>query len=128
MDDLISRIVKVEREAKDYGFYWPDFASVLEQVRSECDEVEELLQDKDSSQKHLKEELGDLLHAVFSLCVYCNQDPQQTLSEALEKFEKRFALTKDFAKQDGHLNLHGKTSEEMMKYWHQAKLGAKLGE
>ena len=122
MDNLISRVVRIEKQAKDYGFYWCDFASVLEQVRSECDEVEELLNDANSSKERLKEELGDLLHAVFSLCVYCNQNPQQTLEQALKKFEKRFALTKAFAEKDGHLDLHGKTSEEMMKYWHKAKL------
>lgn len=120
-DDLIKHLEEVELEAKDYGFYWPDSASVMEQIYSECKEVDELLGNNDSSTERLKEEIGDLMHAVFSLCVFCGFDSKDTLEKALNKFKKRFERTKYFAQEDGNYNLHGKNMEEMMKYWKQAK-------
>ncbi len=122
MSNIIERLAKLEKNAEEYGFYWPDYASILKQIRSECDEVEELLVDDSSAKIRLAEEIGDLLHAVFSLCVYCKLDPQIVLDDATKKFEKRFNLTKQFAMEEGHQNLHGKTMEEMMKYWNKAKI------
>ena len=121
MDNVIKKIVTSEMKAKEYGFYWRDYATVMDQVRSECDEVDELIIDPTSSRERLKEEMGDLLHAVFSLCIYCELDPELTLNNSLNKFEERYKLTKHFAKEDGHHNLHGKTTEEMMIYWNKAK-------
>lgn len=119
MKGVIKKVEKLENEAKEYGFYWPNSDAVMQQIYSECQEVQELL-DQGNSQR-LQEEIGDLLHAVMSLCVYCGYDTEITLTQALNKFEKRFNMTKFFAESDGHSNLHGKTMDEMMKYWKMAK-------
>ena len=70
MGDAIKKIIQLEKQAKEYGFYWPDHESVMKQIYSECDEVNEVLADSCSSKERLEEEVGDLLHAVFSLCVF----------------------------------------------------------
>jgi len=62
-----------------------------------------------------------LLHAVLSLCIYCDLDPELTLRKSVSKFEKRFELTKYFAAEEGYHNMHGKSAEEMLKYWNKAK-------
>jgi uncharacterized protein YabN with tetrapyrrole methylase and pyrophosphatase domain len=121
LSDVIKRIINLEREAEEFGFYWPDVTEVMKQIRSECDEVDELLADSALLKQRLAEEIGDLLHAVFSLCVFCKLDPHVVLTDATNKFEKRLTLTKSFAKEDGHQNLHGKAIDEMMKYWNKAK-------
>ncbi len=119
MNDIIKKVEKLENEAKEYGFYWPNSDAVMQQIYSECQEVEELL-DHNNSQR-LQEEIGDLLHAAMSLCIYCGYDAEITLTKALNKFEKRFNMTRVFAERDGHSSLHGKTMDEMMKYWKMAK-------
>ena len=93
----------------------------MQQIHSECREIDELLPTKESNPERLQEEIGDLLHAAISLCVYCGYDTNITLEQALNKFEKRFHQTKYFAAKDGYSNLHGKNMEEMMKYWKMAK-------
>ena len=119
--DIIKKIVKVENQAKNFGFYWPNTDVIMDQIHSECQEIDELLKDKNSSPERLQEEIGDLLHAAFSLSVYCGHDPENTLEEALAKFEKRFIQTKNLAQEAGHKNLHGKNMKEMMAYWDKAK-------
>ena len=120
-DDLIKNLEISEKQAKDYGFYWPNSNEIMKQIRSECKEVEDLLDSQNPSPKHLQEEIGDLMHAVFSLCVYCGFDSKITLEQTLAKFEKRFAGLKHFAEQAGHKDLHGQTMEQMMQYWQKAK-------
>jgi uncharacterized protein YabN with tetrapyrrole methylase and pyrophosphatase domain len=122
MTDLLKKVESLEIQAKEYGFYWHNAEQVMQQIHSECKEIEELLDDRNKQSKELQEEIGDLLHAAISLCVYCGYDSKTTLEQALNKFEKRFIMTKYYAKQDGHNNLHGKTVKEMMKYWDMAKM------
>ena len=119
--NIIKKIVEVEKQAKDFGFYWPNTDVIMDQINSECEEIDELLKDKNSSSKRLQEEIGDLLHAAFSLSFFCGHNPEATLEEALAKFEKRFIQTKNLAQEAGHQNLHGKDMDEMMEYWDQAK-------
>lgn len=119
MNDIIKKVEIIEKQAKDYGFYWPNTDAVMQQILSECQEVEELL-DKPKSER-LQEEIGDLLHATISLCVFCGYDTKVTLEQALNKFEKRFNMTKVFSQKAGHHNMHGQSMNEMMKYWDMAK-------
>lgn len=119
--NIIKKIIEVEKQAKDFGFYWPNTDVIMDQILSECQEIDELLKDKNSSPERLQEEIGDLLHAAFSLSFFCGHNPEITLEEALAKFEKRFIQTKELAQKAGHKTLHGKTMNEMMKYWNQAK-------
>jgi uncharacterized protein YabN with tetrapyrrole methylase and pyrophosphatase domain len=119
MSDILKKVETVEEQAKNYGFYWPNADAVMQQIYSECQEVEELLDT--NSHERLQEEIGDLLHAVLSLCTYCGYDTKITLEQALNKFEKRFNMTKTFAQRAGHQDMHGKNMNEMMKYWDMAK-------
>lgn len=119
--DILNKIASLEKQAKDFGFYWQDSKTIIQQIRSECAEIEELLENK-SNTDSLQEEIGDLLHAAFSLCIYHNYNPQDTLEKSTKKFEKRFNLTKIYAQEDGLKNLKESSPQEMMKYWNKAKL------
>jgi uncharacterized protein YabN with tetrapyrrole methylase and pyrophosphatase domain len=119
--EIFKKLTQLELDSKEYGFYWPNTASVIEQIKSEVIEVEELLQDKNHSKKHLQEEIGDLIHAVFSLCLYCNYDPKITLNNSLEKFKKRYKKVKELALKDGLMDLRNTPIEKSMQYWHIAK-------
>lgn len=118
--DLFTEVERQETEAKEFGFYWEHIDQLIDQIKSECKEVKEAFEQNDRA--HLQEELGDLMQAAISLAVYCNVDPASTLKLSIDKFQKRYDAVVDLAKKDGLKTLHGKSFEELMVYWDQAKL------
>jgi uncharacterized protein YabN with tetrapyrrole methylase and pyrophosphatase domain len=120
-ENLIEKLIELEVRAKQQGFYWQDVNAIIQQIYSECDEVKELLSDQHTSVVRLKEEIGDLMHAVVSLCLYCDFSPKKTLAQAVSKFEKRFNMIKVLAEKDGHQDFHGKTADQLTQYWQEAK-------
>lgn len=75
----------------------------------------------DQNKSKLQEEIGDLLHAAFSLCIFCGLDAEQTLKDSVTKFERRFLSVKQLAAKDNLHTLKGKNFKELMLYWDQAK-------
>ena len=121
--ELLNRVGALEKEADDFGFSWENTSQIMEQIQSECLEIKEHLDGfkGESNNSSLQEEIGDLLHAVFSLCVFCKLDPQDTLSQTLNKFERRLKRVKNLATDQGLENLKGHSFEELMLFWKQAK-------
>jgi uncharacterized protein YabN with tetrapyrrole methylase and pyrophosphatase domain len=120
--NLLKKIRSLEEEAAAFGFQWETTSQIMEQIRSECLEVEEHLNvegNKDTSA--LQAEIGDLLHAVFSLCVFCKLDPKETLQQTVDKFERRFLAVKMIAKEKQLTTLQGLSFDELMSIWKQAK-------
>lgn len=117
--DIFDRLVQLEREAVEFGFKWETTEQILAQIRSEITEIEVHLQDQ--HQEKLREEIGDLLHAVFSLCVFCQLDPQMTLIHSIEKFARRFQMVKKLAMENGLSSLQGKSFSDLMYYWECSK-------
>lgn len=120
---LLEKIVKLEKEADDFGFKWENTDQIMAQIHSECDEVTEQLQNTefDANKVKLEEEIGDLLHAVFSLCVFCKLSPQTTLEKTLTKFERRLSAVKQLANAHGLMTLENHSFGELMEYWARAK-------
>jgi uncharacterized protein YabN with tetrapyrrole methylase and pyrophosphatase domain len=119
-DDLFKRVEDQEIAAKEFGFYWEHLNQLIEQIQSECLEIQEAWQKNDRT--HLQEEVGDLLQAAVSLAVFCNLDPSETLLKSIEKFEKRYRALVDLALKDGHSHLHHQSFEVLMNYWNRAKI------
>lgn len=118
-NSLFKRIEEQEMTAKYFGFYWERIDQLLDQIKSECEEVDESWKKNDRS--HLQEEIGDLLQAAVSLAIFCNFDPGETLLKSVEKFQKRYDALVRLAKLDGHENLHQQPFEVLLHYWNQAK-------
>lgn len=121
--DLLEKVVFLEKEADAFGFKWENTDQIMAQINSECLEVGEHLHADIAkvNQVELQEEIGDLLHAVFSLCVFCNFSPQDTLEKTLEKFASRLNAVKQLANERGLANLNGFSFDELMGFWEQAK-------
>ena len=68
---LLEKIVTLEHDADAFGFRWETPEQIMAQIESECVEIHEHLHGgfEHANQAELQEEIGDLLHAVFSLCV-----------------------------------------------------------
>lgn len=117
--DLIEIIQAQEKVAIQFGFYWESLQQLLDQIRSECSEVEEAYNAKDK--KHLQEEVGDIMNASVSLAIFCGLDPHQVLEESTVKFQKRYDIVVKLAQKDGFETLEGQPLHVLMKYWNQSK-------
>jgi uncharacterized protein YabN with tetrapyrrole methylase and pyrophosphatase domain len=118
--DLLKKVKELEQDADSFGFRWEKPEQIMQQIQSECLEIEEHLHTTQDP-KALQEEIGDLMHAVFSLCVFCNFDPQDTLAGTLKKFERRLTAVKQLAQAEGKSSLKDHDFAELMQYWDQAK-------
>ncbi len=116
---LLKRVEKQELVARAYGFYWEHFNQLIEQIQSECVEIQEAWLKGDRT--HLQEELGDVMHAAISLAVFCGFDPHDTLLKGINKFQKRYDTLVRLAKEDGHNDLHDQPFKVLMGYWNRAK-------
>jgi len=117
--NIFDKLTALETEAADFGFKWETAGQVIRQIRSEISETEIHLDDENKTK--LQKEIGDLLHAVFSLCVFCKLDPQATLENSVNKFEKRFNAVRKLAVREGLTTLNGKSFDELMSFWDKAK-------
>lgn len=122
--DLLDKVVALENEASAFGFQWETTDQIMTQIKSECVEINEHLTHgrENANQLELQEEIGDLLHAVFSLCVFCQLSPQETLINTLDKFERRLNAVKSIAEEQGLTTLNGCPFDELMVIWQQAKV------
>lgn len=117
---LLEKVKSLETEADAFGFRWEHSGQIMAQIGSECEEISEHL-DLDGNREHLQEEIGDLLHAVFSLCVFCQFDPRETLEKTVLKFERRLNAVKELAKEQGLSTLEGYSFDDLMVFWNKAK-------
>lgn len=122
--DLLEKVAVLEADAAAFGFRWETTEQIVAQIESECIEVREHLITGYDPAKHveLQEEIGDLLHAVFSLAVFCKMNPRDTLAKTLDKFERRMDGVKEIAAARGLTDLNGYSFDELMSVWDEAKL------
>lgn len=119
--DIFKKLTKLEHEAEAFGFKWQYADQIMQQIHSECAEINVHLNENPSLNPLLQEEIGDLLHAVFSLCLFCKFDPEVTLANSVTKFSRRFTLVKELAAANGLSSLEGQSFAALMKLWDQAK-------
>ena len=118
--DILKKLTLLENEAATFGFKWENPKQIMAQIRSELIEIETHLENPMEKNK-LQEEIGDLLHAAFSLCVFCKFDASKTLNDSIQKFERRFKETQKLANNDGLVDLNGQPFERLMAFWNKAK-------
>ncbi|KTC74498.1 nucleoside triphosphate pyrophosphohydrolase MazG [Legionella birminghamensis] len=119
--NLFNKLVNLELDATQFGFRWENARQILAQIESECAEVNQTL-DQEEASDLLQYEIGDLLHAVLSLCLFCGFDPELTLENSLNKFEQRFLAVKQLAKAKGLNHLNHFSFEQLMELWTEAKI------
>lgn len=120
---LLDKLTDLELAAEKFGLRWENISQIIDQIKSELDEVNEHIDVSQNinNKSAFQNEIGDLLHATFSLCVFCGFSPQETLAKAINKFEKRFEAIKQHANENGLSDLNDHTFEELMAYWAHAK-------
>ncbi len=124
MQQSLEKLMEMETKYRALGFDWPDVETILTQIKSETAEIESALK-KGESEARIREETGDLLHAVISLIRFSGYDLGALLVNVNEKFENRCEAMFELAQQDGRASLTGLSFEEILGYWEQAKKSVK---
>jgi len=105
----------IGRKAAKVGFDWPDVAGTLDKVREEVDEVAAA-----GTGEERREELGDLLLALTSVCRHLDVDAEQALRAAARKFETRFRRVEILAR-ERNLDLSAMRIDGLEALWQEAK-------
>lgn len=114
----LKRADKLGSRASRVGFDWPDREGVREKIREELKELEEAIGTRDKGK--VDEEFGDLLFAVVNLARHLGVDPEQSLTSANYKFEKRFRNMEEAITASGR-TLKRLSLESLDKEWRAAK-------
>ena len=114
----LTRAQKLTARAAKVGFDWPDARQVVDKVREELHEVEEVI-DWGNGDK-IEDEIGDLLFAVSNLARHLHIDPEAALRRTNLKFERRFRAIEKALRAQGR-SLEDASLEEMEQLWIAAK-------
>ncbi|AAW86573.2 nucleoside triphosphate pyrophosphohydrolase [Aliivibrio fischeri ES114] len=84
------RANKIQKQCAKVGFDWDELQPVANKVNEEVAEVLEEVYKVPRNEEKVEEELGDLLFATVNLVRHLEKNPEQVLSKANNKFERRF--------------------------------------
>ncbi|MEG0873709.1 MAG: nucleoside triphosphate pyrophosphohydrolase [Clostridiales bacterium] len=107
---------KIQKKAAEVGFDWSESAAVKGKILEEMAEFEAALKGDGNPE----EEMGDLLFSVVNWSRFHHIDAEEAMSEANDKFTKRFYAMEDLILADGK-NLQDMTLCEMDEYWNKIK-------
>ena len=108
----LMRATKVGKKASCFDF--PSVEDVMDKLSEEFVEVSEAIEE--GSEAHIKEEIGDLLLTVTSLCRKLNVSAEDALREATDKFITRFSKIEDDVLAEGK-ELSDYSLEELDVMW-----------
>ena len=112
----LMRAAKVQGKAAKVGFDWSAPEEALEKVKEETGEVSDALKNN----SNIKEEIGDLLFAAVNTARLAGIDAEEALTEATEKFVRRFTFVEEKAKNMGRA-LDTMNINEMDDLWNMSK-------
>jgi uncharacterized protein YabN with tetrapyrrole methylase and pyrophosphatase domain len=112
----LKRAAELARKASKAGFDWPTRDGTLDKVR---EELAELLEATNLAER--REELGDLLWILAKLASQDGIDPDEALRAANRKFVSRFAVLEQVARERGWDTFKGRSREELLSAWQEAK-------
>lgn len=112
----LMRSAKVQKKAASAGFDWDSIDGVYDKVSEEISELKEAA----AKGEGVEEEYGDLLFSVVNLGRHMGLTPEIALSNATEKFIKRFEKMEELAKNNSK-DLSELTLNELDKLWENVK-------
>jgi len=119
-DSELGRAHRIQENAAQVGFDWPDTRGPWDKVKEEVDELEREI-DR-GTRERLEAELGDVLFAVVNLARKLGIDSETALARANAKFVRRFEQVKRLAAARG-LELGRASVEELDEIWEEIKDG-----
>jgi len=111
----LMRADEMQQRAARVGFDWPDTSGVLDKIREEIAEL-----DAAKVGAEQVEELGDLLFALVNLSRRLGFSAEGALSQACDKFARRFASIEAACKERG-MKPQDLSLEQLDELWERAK-------
>ncbi len=111
----LMRSYKVQKKAALAGFDWEKTEDAVAKMEEELEELKEAYHSGNKDEIH--EEMGDLLFAMVNVSRFLKEEPEQALTDATEKFIRRFTYIEENADRP----LEEMTLQEMDTLWNQAK-------
>lgn len=115
----LTRAEKLTKRAARHRFDWPEATQVLDKIEEEIRELRAEIAARAPTER-LSDELGDLLFACANLARKLALDPEGTLRDANDKFERRFRRVEALLRERGKTPSDS-TLEEMDALWDQVK-------
>jgi uncharacterized protein YabN with tetrapyrrole methylase and pyrophosphatase domain len=115
----LARAQRVTEWASTLGFDWRAIEPVWRKVEEELNELKTAAASNDK--KRAGEETGDLLLSLVNLARFLGVEAESALSEAVERFLRRFAFVEKKIRAQGKQTSEA-TLEEMDAFWEEAKL------
>ena len=109
---------KIQNRAARNGFDWPEVEPVFDKVDEELKELREAFESGD--QRHIEEEVGDLLFVAVNLARHLDVRPEQALKAGNCKFIDRFRYIEARVAEQGRTLLDCALAE-LDRYWDEAK-------
>ena len=114
----LSKARKVQIKAKKVGFDWDKIEDVILKIKEEFNELYEAIEEK--NQKHISEELGDVLFSVVNLSRFIDVEPERALHNTVRKFMNRFRAIETALEGKGK-TIQEASFEEMDSLWDEVK-------
>jgi MazG family protein len=95
----LRRAIAIQRKAANIGFDWPNCEGVIGKLHEEIGELETAI--ASGNRQDITEEIGDIFFTVANLSRRLSVDPEIAVTEAAEKFLKRFRKMESLAKDKG---------------------------
>ncbi len=111
--------VKAGEWAEGFGYDWKTPQDVVNKIKEELGEVEEICRGS-PSESVVEDEIGDLLFSVVNLSRKLKIDPEVALFKAVERFRRRVVMAVEAIRAEG-LKPERLDEENLDKFWRQAK-------
>ena len=117
--NLIDEIIKYQSYLREkYGFDWENISGVIDKLKEEINELEEVLKEKKSEK--IEEEFGDILITIVNLSRFLKLDINDALKKSYLKFKKRVQKMKKEAKKE-NISLEKLNILELDELWEKSK-------
>jgi len=127
------RAFQIQARASRVGFDWPQHGEgvhqVLDKVKEEIEELTDAYGTREqrageseqaAAQRHLEDEMGDVLFSLVNLTRFLKVNPEDALRRATDRFADRFHFIEAEAARAGR-TLDSMTLAEMDALWKEAK-------
>lgn len=114
----LMRADKIQSKASKAGFDWDEIDGAFDKLGEETDELKQAIANK--NQNEISEELGDVLFSVVNISRFVDVDSEQALTDATDKFIKRFNFVEKTAREK-NLDMKTASLEELDALWNEAK-------
>ena len=114
----LMRAQKVGKRAMRAGMDFRTADDAISCINAEKKELDEAIASGDKA--HIEEEIGDLLFSCVNASRHLGIDAEQALTNATEKFIKRFSITEKLVREE-NADMKSMPIEELDTYWDKAK-------